>query len=57
MFLDLGDLSLDHTPHRMQLIQIAKDRGVMVIIFVSDVRSMNIRHAYSLGLGGYVTKP
>lgn len=57
MFLDLGDLSLEHTPHRMKLIQIAKDRGVMVIIFVSDVRSMNIRHAYSLGLGGYVTKP
>ncbi|MBU6483096.1 MAG: response regulator, partial [Nitrospirae bacterium] len=44
-------------PNRMQLIRAAKDYGVTVIIFVSDVRSMNIRYAYSLGLGGYVTKP
>lgn len=28
-----------------------------MITFVSDVRSSNIRYTYSLGLGGYVTKP
>ncbi|MBU6433023.1 MAG: response regulator [Nitrospirae bacterium] len=57
LFLDLGDVGLDHSPKQMQLIKAAKDYGVTVIIFVSDVRSMNIRYAYSLGLGGYVTKP
>ncbi len=57
LFLDLGDIDLDRTPNRMKLIKAAKDHGVAVIIFVSDVRSSNIRHAYSLGLDGYVTKP
>ncbi len=57
LFLDLGDIGLDHSPNHMQLIKAAKDYGATVIIFVSDVRSINIRYAYSLGLGGYVTKP
>jgi CheY-like chemotaxis protein len=57
LFLDLGDLGLDHSPNHMKLIKAAKDYGVTVIIFVSDVRSINIRYAYSLGLGGYAAKP
>jgi signal transduction histidine kinase/DNA-binding response OmpR family regulator len=57
LFLDLGDIDLDRCPNRMKLIKTAKDYGIAVIVFVSDVRSVNIRYAYSLGLGGYVTKP
>jgi two-component system sensor histidine kinase/response regulator len=57
LFLDLGDIDLDRSPNRMKLIKAAKDHGIMVIVFVSDVRSSNIRHTYSLGLDGYVTKP
>jgi CheY-like chemotaxis protein len=57
LFLDLGDIDLDRSPDRMKLIKDAKDYGMTVIVFVSDVRSSNIRHAYSLGLDGYVTKP
>ena len=57
LFLDLGDIELDRSPNRMELIKAAKDHGMTVIVFVSDVRSSNIRYAYSLGLGGYVTKP
>jgi CheY-like chemotaxis protein len=57
LFLDLGDIDLDRSPNRMKLIKAAKDRGVAVIVFVSDVRSSNIRHTYSLELDGYVTKP
>jgi len=57
LFLDLGDIDLDRSPNHMKLITTAKDYGVTVIVFVSDVRSLNIRFAYSLGLGGYVTKP
>lgn len=57
LFLDLGDLDLGRSPNRMKLIETAKDCGISVIIFVPDVRSSNIRYAYSLGLGGYVTKP
>ena len=57
LFLDLGDIDLDRSPNRMKLIKFAKDHGVKAIVFVSDVRSSNIRHAYSLGLDGYVTKP
>ncbi len=57
LFLDLGDLDLDRSPNRMKLIKAAKNYGIAVIVFVSDVRSSNIRYAYSLGLGGYVTKP
>lgn len=57
LFLDLGDIGLDHSPKHMKLIKAAQDYGVTVVIFVSDVRSVNIRYAYSLGLGGYVTKP
>lgn len=57
LFLDLGDLGLDHSPNYMKLIKAAKDYGVTVIIFVSDVRSINIRYAYSLGLGSYAAKP
>jgi two-component system, sensor histidine kinase and response regulator len=57
LFLDLGDMDLDRSPNRMQLIKAAKDHGIKVIVFVSDVRSSNIRYAYSLGLDGYVTKP
>jgi signal transduction histidine kinase/DNA-binding response OmpR family regulator len=57
LFLDLGDIDLDRSPNRMKLIKAAKDHGIKVIVFVSDVRSSNIRHAYSLGLDGYVTKP
>lgn len=57
LFLDLGDIGLDRSPNRMKLIRAAKDHGITVIVFVSDVRSSNIRYAYSLGLGGYVTKP
>jgi CheY-like chemotaxis protein len=30
---------------------------VVVIVLVPDVRSTDIRYAYSLGLGGYATKP
>jgi CheY-like chemotaxis protein len=41
----------------MRLIKAVKDHGSTVIVFVSDVRSSNIRHAYNLGLDGYVTKP
>ncbi|HEY6288978.1 MAG TPA: response regulator, partial [Nitrospiraceae bacterium] len=57
LLFDLGDMDLDRSPNRMKLIKTAKDYGVTVIVFVSDVRSFNIRFAYSLGLGGYVTKP
>jgi two-component system sensor histidine kinase/response regulator len=57
LLFDLGAMDLDRAPNRMKLIKIAKDHGVTVIVFVSDVRSFNIRFAYSLGLGGYVTKP
>jgi two-component system, sensor histidine kinase and response regulator len=57
LFLDLGDVDLDRSPNRIKLIQAAKAHRVSVIVFVSDVRSSNIRHAYSLGLDGYVTKP
>ncbi len=57
LLFDLGDIALDQAPDRMDLIKAAKDLGTTVIIFVSDVRSVNIKYAYSLGLGGYVTKP
>ncbi|RPH76809.1 MAG: response regulator, partial [Nitrospiraceae bacterium] len=57
LLLDLGDIDLDRTPNRTKLIKAAKDHEVSVIVFVSDVRSSNIRHAYSLRLDGYVTKP
>jgi two-component system, sensor histidine kinase and response regulator len=57
LLLDLGDIDLDRAPNRMKVIKTAKDYGVTVIVFVPDVRSLNIRFAYSLGLGGYVTKP
>ena len=57
LFLDLGDIGLDLSPNHMKLIKAAKDCGITVIIFVPDVRSVNIRYAYSLRLGGYVTKP
>jgi len=57
LLLDLGDIDLDRAPNRMKLIKTAKDYGVTVIVIVPDVRSLNIRFAYSLGLGGYVTKP
>src|SRR6185295_9381271 len=56
LLFDLGDIDLDRAPNRMQLIKAAKDQGMTVIVFVSDVRSSNIRYAYSLGLDGYVTK-
>ena len=57
LFLDLEGISLDRCPNRMQLIRTAQDQGITIIVFVSDVRSSNIGYAYSLGLGGYVTKP
>jgi signal transduction histidine kinase/CheY-like chemotaxis protein len=57
LFLDLGDIGLDCSPNRMKLITVARDSGVVVIVFVADVRSADIRYAYSLGLGGYATKP
>jgi len=57
LFLDLGDTDLDRSPNRMKLIKAVKDQGTTVIVFVSDVRSANIRYVYSLGLDGYVTKP
>ena len=57
LFLDLEDIDLECAPNRMQLIKAAKDSGLTIIVFVSDIRSANIRYAYSLGLGGYVTKP
>jgi CheY-like chemotaxis protein len=57
LFLDLGDVDLDGSPNHMQLIKAAKGSGTAVILLVSDVRSTNIRHVYSLGLGGYVSKP
>lgn len=57
LLLDLGDIDLDRAPNRMKLIKTAKDYGVTVIVFVPDVRSLNIRFTYSLELGGYVTKP
>ena len=57
LFLDLEDIDLEHSPNRMKLIQVAKDCGATVIVMVSDIRSSNIRYTYSLGLGGYVTKP
>ncbi len=57
LFLDLGNIGLDRSPNSMKLIMAAKDHGVTIIVVVSDVRSPNIRYAYSLGLGGYVTKP
>ena len=57
LFLDLGDVELDDSPSHMQLIKAAKGSGTAVILLVSDVRSTNIRHVYSLGLGGYVSKP
>lgn len=57
LFIDLGDIGLDCSPSRMKLITTARDSGVTVIVFVPDVRSADIRYAYSLGLGGYATKP
>ena len=57
LFLDLADIGLDHSPGRMKLIKAAKDCGTTVILMVSDVRSSDIQYMYSLGLGGYVTKP
>ena len=57
LFLDLGDTDLERSPNRMKLIKAVKDQGTTVIVFVSDVRSANIRYVYSLGLDGYVTKP
>ena len=57
LFLDLGNTDLDRSPNRRKLIKAVKDHGTTVIVFVSDVRSSNIRYAYSLGLDGYVTKP
>ena len=57
LFLDLEDADLDRSPNRMKLIKAVKDQGTTVIVFVSDVRSANIRYVYSLGLDGYVTKP
>lgn len=57
LFLDLGDVGLEHTPNRMKVIQAAKDSGITVIVLVSDIRSSNIHYTYSLGLGGYVAKP
>jgi CheY-like chemotaxis protein len=57
LFLDLGDIDLDRSPNRIKLIKAAKGQKMGVIVFVSDVRSSNIRHAYTLGLDGYVTKP
>ena len=57
LFLDLGDTSFEDSPNRMRLIQAARDCGTTVIVMVSDIRSSNIQYTYSLGLGGYVTKP
>jgi two-component system, sensor histidine kinase and response regulator len=57
LVLDLGDVDMDDAPTYMQLIKAAKTSGMVVILVVSDVRSTNIRHMYSLGLGGYVCKP
>ena len=57
LFLDLGDIDLDGSPNRMQLIKAAKDAGLAVILVVSDVRSSNIQYVYRHGLGGYVCKP
>jgi signal transduction histidine kinase/CheY-like chemotaxis protein len=57
LFIDLGDIGLDCSPSRMKLITTARDSGVTVIVFVPDVRSADIRYAYSLELGGYATKP
>jgi two-component system, sensor histidine kinase and response regulator len=57
LFLDLGEIDLDGSPTRMQLIKAAKDSGTAVILIVSDIRSSNIQYVYSLGLGGYVSKP
>jgi two-component system, sensor histidine kinase and response regulator len=55
--LDLGETDLERSPNRKTLIKMAKDQGVKVILFVSDVRSSNIRYVYSLGLDGYAIKP
>ncbi len=57
LFLDLGDTGFEDSPNRMRLIQAARDCGTTVIVMVSDIRSSNIQYTYSLGLGGYVTKP
>ncbi|TKS58662.1 MAG: hypothetical protein EWM72_02856 [Nitrospira sp.] len=57
LFLDLGDIDLERSPNRMKMITAAKDCGITVIVIVSNVRSSNVKYAYSLGLGGYVTKP
>ncbi len=57
LFLDLGDVDLDGSPTRIQLIKAAKDVGMAVIIVVSDIRSSNIQYVYSLSLGGYISKP
>lgn len=57
LILDLGDVDMDGSPNHMQLVKAAKTTGMAVILVVSDVRSPNIRHMYSLGLSAYVTKP
>jgi len=57
LFLDLGDTGFEDSPNRMRLIQTARECGTTVIVMVSDIRSSNIQYTYSLGLGGYVTKP
>jgi CheY-like chemotaxis protein len=57
LLLDLGERDLDRSPNHKQLIKVAKDHGMKVIVFVSDVRSSNVRYSYSLGLDGYATKP
>jgi CheY-like chemotaxis protein len=57
LVLDLGDVDMDGSPNHMQLIKAAQTSGMAVILVVSDVRSTNIRHVYSLQLGGYVSKP
>ncbi len=57
LFLDLGDTALERSLTHMDLIAAGKNLGSTVIVFVPDVRSSNIRYSYSLGLGGYATKP
>jgi two-component system, sensor histidine kinase and response regulator len=57
LILDLGDVDLEGSSTRTQLIKAAKAVGTAVIIVVSDVRSSNIRYVYSRGLGGYISKP
>ena len=58
LFIDLGADGLDCcSTNRMKLVTTARDSGVVVVLFVADVRSADIRYSYSLGLGGYATKP